>query len=115
MKRKLLFVCTANQERSPTAEALYNDHPAFEARSCGTHVMAAVPASKELIEWADLILCMEKHHAETILTTFPSAKNKNLYILGITDVYPRYDERLILLIRERMKQVLGEGPDAVQE
>ena len=33
---KLLFVCTANIDRGPTAEDIYKNQPGFEAKSAGT-------------------------------------------------------------------------------
>ena len=60
---KLLFVCTANIDRSPTGEDIYKNQPGFEVKSAGTETgYAAIPISKVLIEWADVIFCMEPHH-----------------------------------------------------
>ncbi|MBC8039317.1 MAG: protein tyrosine phosphatase, partial [Opitutaceae bacterium] len=36
MKTKLLFLCSRNQWRSPTAEALFKNHARYDARSAGT-------------------------------------------------------------------------------
>jgi predicted protein tyrosine phosphatase len=33
---KVLFVCTANKLRSPTAEDVFRDYPGIEALSAGT-------------------------------------------------------------------------------
>ena len=30
---KILFVCSANEDRSPTAERLYSNHPGLEVKS----------------------------------------------------------------------------------
>ena len=103
---RLLFVCTANHDRSPTAETLYRQYPAYEVRSCGIHPMATVPMSASLIEWADVIICMEGHHANAILDQLPDAVgDTKIVVLGIPDAFPRNDPRLIDLIRTRMDEI----------
>ena len=42
MRTKLLFICSRNQWRSPTAEDLFRDHAEYEARSAGTSDSARV-------------------------------------------------------------------------
>lgn len=106
-KRRLLFVCTANQQRSPTAEALFRDHPRIEARSCGTDLCAMTPCDDEQIEWADEIFCMEEGHREALLTLFPSAKQKSIHVLHVPDIYLRNDRGLIPILRERLHPWLG--------
>lgn len=66
-KRKLLFVCGRNVDRSPTAEAMFNTVEGFEAKSAGASVGATVPLTKELIEWADEIYTMEFKHRQAVL------------------------------------------------
>jgi predicted protein tyrosine phosphatase len=62
MYRRILFVCSQNKLRSPTAEAVFANHAAVEVDSAGLNHDAVVPLSPEQIEWADLILVMEKSH-----------------------------------------------------
>ena len=57
---KILFVCTANEERSPTAEMVFKDVPGWETKSAGTSLDAVVPVSRELIDWADRIVVMQE-------------------------------------------------------
>lgn len=71
LKTKLLFVCSANQWRSPTAEWLFRDHPRHEARSAGTENGARIKITAGHIGWADMILCMEKKHADRLRERFP--------------------------------------------
>jgi protein-tyrosine-phosphatase len=59
---KLLFVCSRNRLRSPTAEAVFSSYPGIEFMSAGTNKDAETPVSAELIEWADGILVMERTH-----------------------------------------------------
>jgi predicted protein tyrosine phosphatase len=64
---KILFVCSANRSRSRTAERIYANHPGLEVKSAGVDCLEApTPVSKELLQWADVILCMEKRHQKEI-------------------------------------------------
>ena len=53
--RNILFVCTGNVDRSPTAEGLFKNVGGLEVKSAGTSIAATVPLTRELIEWADEI------------------------------------------------------------
>jgi len=57
--RRVLFVCSRNQWRSPTAEAIYRNHPLVEALSAGVSSSARRRVSAKLLQLADLILVME--------------------------------------------------------
>lgn len=71
MPKKVLFVCTGNFDRSPTAENMYKGIAGLEVKSAGISVVAQEPLSKWLVEWADIIYAMEelhkKSHCETRL------------------------------------------------
>ena len=74
---KILFVCSANVDRSPTAERIYSGRCDLEVKSAGTSEYARTPVCEELIQWADAVLCMEKKHKKRIEKKFPSvAVNK---------------------------------------
>ncbi|MFP4065886.1 MAG: hypothetical protein ACLFS5_00120 [Spirochaetaceae bacterium] len=106
-RKKVLFVCTANQQRSPTAEHLYSDDPRFEARSAGTHTLANRQVSRDLVRWADLIVVMEEHHARTIRAAFRGElRNTPMLVLGIPDVYQYMEPALQREIRERFEAAL---------
>ena len=100
----ILFVCTANMERSPTAEMLFKDVPGWTTKSAGTSINAIQKISKNLIEWADNIIVMESHHYEIIIKMVPDAGSK-LVVLGIEDQYYRCSPQLVgLLIVELSKR-----------
>jgi predicted protein tyrosine phosphatase len=58
----ILFVCSQNRLRSPTAEQVFADHPGVETASAGTNNDAENPLTSELVRWADIIFVMEKAH-----------------------------------------------------
>jgi predicted protein tyrosine phosphatase len=103
---KLLFVCSANQDRSPTGEDIYKNQPGFEAKSAGTMLeYARVPISKELIDWADLILCMENQHRVKVLKLNLDAKGKTV-VLNIPEIYYHGHPELVRLIKEKVSNIL---------
>ena len=104
-KKKILFVCTGNIDRSPTAEALFSKSPIHEARSAGTWRHAYRRVSRELVEWADVIFVMEDHHKESIVDSFPEAKDK-IIVLDIPDIYPRHHPELVALLKEKLSKYL---------
>ena len=110
-KRKLLFICTANLNRSPTAEVVYNHEKGFEARSAGTHPMAIHRVTQELLDWADAIFVMserEDKHLAFLKTNF-DIEGKEIYDLDISDIYDAHDPVLVGLIKERVGKYLKEN------
>lgn len=108
LKTKLLFVCSRNQWRSPTAEALFKGHPRCEARSAGTESGARVRITAGHIGWADVIFCMERRHAERLREKFPEAlAGKPLVTLRIPDDYAFMDPALVELLRTELSEYLG--------
>jgi len=103
LTEKILFVCTANVDRSRTAEDLLKDRSSFQVRSAGTWEWAERRISTEDIEWADRIFVMEGHHKEAVLRISPGARHK-IAVLGIPDVYSRGDPDLVALLKERLAE-----------
>ncbi len=100
---KLLFICSENRLRSPTAEAVFNEYPGVEAIGAGTNSDAETPVSGDLIEWADVILVMESQHRNKIAKKYRSLlKKKKLAVLDIPDNYEVMDSELIKLLKARV-------------
>ena len=92
----LLFVCSRNQWRSPTAEKIYKSKPMINVRSAGTSPSARRCLSSADIQWADIIFVMETKHQSKILADFPGAsKHKKIIVMGIEDNYQYMDEELL--------------------
>ncbi|HZY36607.1 MAG TPA: protein tyrosine phosphatase [Mucilaginibacter sp.] len=103
----LLFICSKNQWRSPTAEMLFKNHPVHEARSAGTSEKARTRVNEKLLLWADVIFAMERRHRQLLNERFPSALvNKQLVILEIEDDYPFGDAELIEILKEKLTDYL---------
>jgi predicted protein tyrosine phosphatase len=100
---KLLFVCSANQWRSPTAEALFKSHPRYEARSAGTGNGARIKVTAGHLGWADMIFCMEKKHADWLRERFPQElASRTLITLRIPDDYGFMNPVLIELLNTEL-------------
>jgi len=101
--KKLLFVCTENKLRSPTAEEVFSAYPGVEAIGCGTNSDAETPLSGDLIEWADVVLVMEKIHKSKVSQKYKEQlKGKRLVCLDIPDHYKRMQPELIQLLQARV-------------
>ena len=101
--KKLLFVCSENRLRSPTAESVFSEYPGVEAIGAGTNSDAATPVSGDLIEWADVVLVMEKSHRNKISKKFrEQLKGKNLAVLNIPDVYEYMDPELVNILKGKV-------------
>ncbi len=104
---KTLFICSANKQRSKTAEDYFSEqYPEQEFRSAGTNFKicfqeGTVPVSEELLAWADAIQVMEKRHKDFILKTFGSSHKSKISILQIPDRYKYYQKELLDLLAER--------------
>ena len=93
---KLLFVCSRNKERSPTAEKTFDGFDGHLARSAGTDKKATNSLTLEMIEWADLVFVMEKHHRNKIHKLLGSKFDpKKIINLEISDDYDCMDHNLI--------------------
>jgi predicted protein tyrosine phosphatase len=109
-REHILFVCTANRDRSPTAEELYRDDPRYEVRSAGTAPFATTPIDAELLRWADRVFVMcerEDQHQTLIRLRFPSVKCK-IVDLDIEDRWPRGHPELVERLRKKLTSHLGE-------
>ena len=104
---RLLFVCSQNRLRSPTAEQVFADRPGLEAASAGTNRGADNPLSAELVDWADIIFVMEKQHQRKLSDNFrPQLRGKRVVCLGIPDDYEFMQSELVELLQAKVAKVL---------
>ena len=105
---KILFVCSMNQWRSPTAEKVYGDRPDVIARSRGTSRSARRRVASSDLQWADVILVMEAKHRQRLLAEFPAhTRYAELHVLGIPDEYQFMDPELIEEVRACVDPILA--------
>ncbi len=97
---KILFVCSRNQWRSPTAEAIYRDDSRLSVRSRGIASAAVRTLGENDLTWADLVLVMEQKHRSRLLANFPDlTKFLTIHVLDIPDDYRYMDAELVQLLR----------------
>ncbi|MFZ4767499.1 MAG: low molecular weight protein tyrosine phosphatase family protein [Roseimicrobium sp.] len=118
--RRVLFLCSRNQWRSPTAEAIYQNDPRVEVRSAGVSASAKRRVNEKLLRWADLVVVMEPDHKRRLHSQFPElAPDLAIEVLGIPDDYAFMDPDLVDLIRDRTEAILAEpdepGPQAASD
>ncbi len=102
--QNILFLCSQNRLRSPTAETLFSGLPGYEVLSAGLNHDAEVPVTPEMLLWADCIFVMEKTHRNRLRKRFGKYLNRQRVIcLNIPDEYDYMDERLIRLLRARTR------------
>jgi len=106
MPKKVLFVCTGNMDRSPTAEDLLKGREDFEATSAGTWMHAQRRISESLLDWADKIFVMEKEHKAAILHLKPDVEKK-IIVLDLPNNYPRNDPELVRLLKAKLSKHLN--------
>ncbi len=97
---KLLFVCSQNKLRSPTAEKYFKSL-GYETRSAGTSQKAIHPIDSKDIKWADTIFVMEPKHEHQLKAYFSNAiKYKKVIVLNIPDDFKKHDPKLIELLKK---------------
>ena len=106
---RILFVCSMNQWRSPTAEKVYADRPLVIARSAGTNKKARRAVNSADLKWAHVVFAMEQKHRQRLLAEYPGElRHKKLYVLDIPDEYKFMDAELVEEIRASVDPLLAE-------
>ena len=107
-KINVLFVCSRNQWRSPTAEKVWRSHPGLSVRSAGTSTNARRQVSEDDIDWAELIFVMEEKHKSRLVAEFANIlQDKTVHVLDIPDEYKYMDPELVQEIQDSVGTLLG--------
>lgn len=105
--KNVLFICSQNRLRSPTAEQVFSTYRDIGVESAGTNHDADNPLTHELVEWADIIFVMEKAHRSKLQQRFKaSLKKARVICLDIPDDYEYMDPVLVRLLEERVPRHL---------
>lgn len=106
--RNVLFICSRNQWRSPTAEKIWSEHPRLATRSAGTSPNARRKVSVEDIRWADVIMVMEEKHKSRLIAEFTRlVEHKPIHVLEIPDEFQFMDPELIVRLKAAVERLLG--------
>ncbi len=108
---QLLFICSRNQWRSPTAEAIWRHHPHYAVRSAGVSPKARRRVGPADLRWADIIFVMEKRHRDRLRAEFGHLLTHTpVHVLGIPDIYPYGDPALIAELEAGVARYLATRP-----
>ena len=110
---KLLFVCSANAQRSPTAASLFSVCPDIETKSAGTDVSSrGTQIDQALVDWADVIFVMseEKEGHITYIKENFSLDDKPVHDLEIPDVYVAHSRGLKNVLIHKVANYLDLRP-----
>jgi predicted protein tyrosine phosphatase len=105
--KRVLFVCSQNRLRSPTAERVFAGRAGIEVASAGVNHDAVTPVSPELLAWADVIFVMERAHRDKLRKRFRASLNgQPIICLSIPDNYAFMDPELVRLLRDKVPTFL---------
>jgi len=103
----VLFICSRNQWRSPTAEQVFRRHRALNVRSAGTSASARKQVGTADLAWADVIIVMEtKHRSRLVQDHAGLLAGKALHVLDIPDDYRFMDAELVELLQQAVPPLL---------
>jgi predicted protein tyrosine phosphatase len=105
--KNVLFICSQNRLRSPTAEQVFSSRQNIECSSAGLNHDAENPVTPELVEWAEIIFVMEKAHRNKLTSKFKKyLNNKRVICLDIPDDYEFMDPVLVTLLKAKVARHL---------
>lgn len=111
--RKVLFICSANQDRSQTAENHFTKKfRKFQFDSAGTNKKICFELGtsflqEEQLAWADLIFVMEKKHKTFIDSHFSIRPITPIHVLNVPDHFNYGESKLIQLLESKVKPFLN--------
>ena len=111
MPVNLLFVCSKNKWRSPTAETIYRHDSRVNVRSAGTSSSARKKISKQDLIWADLVLVMEHKHKQAIANRYRHLNLPEIIVLDIPDDYQYMSDELVEMLKISTESILNNIKD----
>jgi len=104
----ILFICSKNQWRSPTAEQVWRRQAGLSVRSAGTSPNARHPVSEKDLAWADVVFAMEEKHKSRLLADYRDVlEGKAIHVLDIPDDYRYMDPELVEQLQTSVGEILG--------
>ena len=99
----VLFVCSRNRLRSPTAERVFAGRNGIETDSAGLAPDADTVLTSDQVQWADVIFVMEKQHRTKLAQRFKAdLKGKRVVCLDIPDNYEFMQPELVELLERKV-------------
>jgi predicted protein tyrosine phosphatase len=104
----ILFICSANKDRSKTAEDYFREHyPNLKFDSAGTNKKICNQLGTNYLEdyqleWAHKIFVMETKHLRAIKAAYENIKYSKITVLSIRDIYTYGSKELIEILRDKV-------------
>ena len=106
--KKLLFICSQNRLRSPTAEQVFSLDDRLEVRSAGLDKDAVNTLSSDDLQWADIIFVMENTHLNKLSKKYSKyLRRKRVITLNIPDDYGFMDSELVEILERLVPGYVG--------
>jgi predicted protein tyrosine phosphatase len=105
----ILFICTANRDRSRTAEIHFqNKYPEHRFRSAGINKFlcerhGGIHVKKYMLDIADRIICAEHVHADWIVHNIDKSYLSKIEILELGDTEQFMSNTLIEMLEIKME------------
>src|ERR1700712_953137 len=102
----ILIICGKNKRRSRTAEYIFKNDDRFNIRSAGLSPKSDHKLSENDLNWAGLILVMEKEHRAKIRQLYRHMQLPVIEILNIADEYEYLDKELIQILNDKINDII---------
>ena len=106
---RTLCVCSMGMLRSPTAAEVLSSHWAHNCRACGTDGAALIRLTPVLVNWADVIVCMERAQEEAVKSIVGAmvieGAEPQVITLGIPDRYAFRDQESQRMVYDRFREL----------
>ncbi len=104
---KLLFVCSRNKWRSPTAERIFGRTPGFEVRSRGVSASAVRRVTSADVAWAEVIFVMESDQKRQLVRAHrDEIEDRPIHVLDIPDEHQFMAPELVELLQSGVRAAL---------
>lgn len=102
----LLFICSRNRLRSPTAQDIFSEL-GYEADSAGLAPDADCQLDGDQVDWADIVFVMERRHLSKLRQRFgENLSGKKVVCLDVPDRYEFMQPELVELLRKKVEPYL---------
>ena len=103
----VLFICSKNQWRSPTAEKVFARDPMLAVRSRGVSKSARRVVTAGDIIWADIVFVMESEHKRRLRADYPrETRRTEVEVLDIPDDYEYMDPELVGILKAAVGSII---------
>jgi predicted protein tyrosine phosphatase len=105
----IIFICTANRDRSRTAEIYFqNKYPEYRFRSAGINKYLSerhggIHVKNYMLDIADRIICAEQIHADYIVSKIAKKYLSKIEVLNLGDTDVFMSQSLIDNLEQKFK------------